>query len=353
MACTLVSYVNWWAKPLDVSISTAITVASASTLAKPVFFAPLEVYRWKEGALASKVDSWLDALRTFVPSSLASRIPEQQASGSLASELQAGIYDDRQLPKYLALHLQKPPHDILELLGGRHLLTSEEIMEWERIRDDIVALRSIDRATSRVDLEQWGRRRDCLAAAPTKDRRPRPKGVRPEGFWSDAFFEDRVVHTSSSLGLILTCLVFGACHLLAWNYSFPSTVERILWRVMSISCPIVPIIILVVDDSAAWRNQREAKKRARSKREDLPTHTKSQTPRTTTSKIANYLARFSAAVKFSLFAAITSHVCSMLFVTLYLIIRLYLLVAVLCSLRLVPASVYATVNWSLYIPHFG
>jgi len=36
---------------------------------------------------------------------------------------------------------------------------------------------------------------------------------------------------------------------------------------------------------------------------------------------------------------------------LYALARAYLLVAMLTSLRSVPADVYETVNWSLYFPH--
>lgn len=172
-------------------------------------------------------------------------------------------------------------------------------------------------------------------------------GPRPEGFWSEAFFEDRTIHTSSSLGLIFTCLVFGACHLLAWNYSFPSSVERILWRIMSICCTIIPLIVHVVDNGSAWFGKSKAGWIAQSKGQIL-----TENPALIRKRFTKHtLAETFASVFFAFVSASTSRISSFSFVMFAL--RLYLLVAILISLRSVPLSVYSTVNWSLYFPHFG
>ena len=352
VACTLVSYINWWAKPLDVNTSTAISVASAYTLSKQAFFAPLETYRLKEGTSGSKSELWLDGLRAFVPSTLGHRIYEQHATGSFAADLKKGTYDDRQLPTFLSMHLQDAPRDVVELLGGIPLLTPEDIAAWEKHRDGIAALRSIDRAASHIDSARWGRRRDLLIASGMKKKRSTFTGPRPAGFWSDAFFEDRVIHTSSSLGLMFTSLGFGACHLLAWNYGFPSSIERVLWRVTSIACTVIPMILLVVDNGQSWLNEKEKKSKPDFEKKDQSGRSTNRSPRKT-SAIKIRFVRISFVTFSALFSGLTSYTTSLLILILYITLRLYLVLAILISLRLVPASVYVTVDWSRYIPHFG
>ena len=351
VACTIVSYINWWAKPLDVNTSTAISMSSAYTLSKQAFLAPLESFRLREGTSDSKSELWLDALRAFIPSPLENCISELQAKGTFAAELQVGAYDDLQLPTFLDMHLQKLPQDVIELLGGLPLLSSDDIAEWKTRRDGIVALKSIDRALTHADMTRWGRRRDFLTPSGLK-KRSRVGGARPGGFWSDAFFEDRVIHTSSSIGLTITTLVFGACHLLAWNYGFPSSVERVLWRVTSIACTIIPMVVLVMDNSSDWLIERKSKAKADLKKEHW-SNPQFRWLRRMTRVITNHLVRIAHVVFSLLFSGLSSYTGSLLAVVLYISLRVYLVVAIFISLRSVPASVYVIVDWSRYIPHFG
>jgi hypothetical protein len=66
-----------------------------------------------------------------------------------------------------------------------------------------------------------------------KNGRPIPNDVVPESFaWEDhgvGYF---------LLGLGLGSSVFGGIHVAAWNFTFPSKVELILWRVASIYCTV-------------------------------------------------------------------------------------------------------------------
>ena len=353
VACTIISYIYWWAKPLDVNTATTVSKGSSFKISKQTFFEPLEIYRLREGFIEPRPEPWFDALRAFVPSSLHRCISEQRAKGSLAPELQVGIFDDRRLPAFIGLYPSKTCQKVLEHLGKLSLLTKGELAKWETNRDGIMALRSIDRAVSGIDLAGWGRRRDKFTLFGTKKHQPRPSGPRPGGFWSDAFFEDRVVHTSSSLGLAFTCLVFGACHLLAWNYTFPSPAERMLWRVMSISCTVLPMVLLVLDNASDWLNQKLTKMtQPVQKKENALRSFLNHSPKRTT-MIARSIFRTAITCFEVLYAGVTSYTASQIVMCLYILLRLYLLVAIFVSLRLVPASVYTTVDWSRYIPHFG
>jgi hypothetical protein len=107
--------------------------------------------------------------------------------------------------------------------------------------------------------------------------------------------------------------IFGACHLIGWDFLYPSSVERLLWRIASISCMAVPFLLLALGlsidvDVDFWPPECSVE----------------------------YLGGMS--------------VRTLLF--LYFLARVYLLVAIFISLRSVPAGVYQTVNWSLYFPHF-
>jgi hypothetical protein len=102
---------------------------------------------------------------------------------------------------------------------------------------------------------------------------------------------------------IAICLVFGALHVAAWNFHFPSFTERLLWRISSVGVTVIPVVIVVIFD---WLSESQLKG------------------------------------SFTWIAA--------LFYTLF---RLYMFVEMFASLREVPASVYQTPQWSQYFPSFG
>ncbi|KAN0072100.1 hypothetical protein V8E54_009829 [Elaphomyces granulatus] len=142
-----------------------------------------------------------------------------------------------------------------------------------------------------------------------------PISPRAKVAWGD------IDRDSSSLSFSL-CLtagitgIFGACHLIGWDFLYPSSVEQLLWRISSTFCVAIPFLLalLVYTD----RGQDD---------EDFGIFTLVWSVR--------YLVRMS--------------LLSLAF--LHTLARVYLLVAVFISLRSVPAGVYQTVNWSLYIPH--
>lgn len=96
-------------------------------------------------------------------------------------------------------------------------------------------------------------------------------------------------------------LAFAACHLIGWNFSFPTWSEQLLWRVASVLCAAIPIFIYS-------------------------------------------LARFTGGGELVGAGVFLS-------TGVYVLIRTYLFVEVFVSLRAVPADVYRTANWAAYIPH--
>jgi hypothetical protein len=114
---------------------------------------------------------------------------------------------------------------------------------------------------------------------------------------------------SLCLSAVITA-IFGACHLIGWDFLYPSSVEQLLWRVFSISCVVIPLLLIFLL-LMGWLDVDP----------DSP----------------------ECSVGYLSFASLVS---------LYVLARVYLLVAIFISLRSVPAGIYQTVNWSLYFPHF-
>lgn len=98
-------------------------------------------------------------------------------------------------------------------------------------------------------------------------------------------------------------IAFGALHIAAWNFHFPSPTEQLLWRISSVSC---------------------------------------------TCLITCFVAYWYASDKFR-----SDGVFYFIFIPLYLLVRMYMFVEMFVSLRAVPESVYQTPQWSQYFPFLG
>ncbi|KAH9959116.1 hypothetical protein BC827DRAFT_1216279, partial [Russula dissimulans] len=105
---------------------------------------------------------------------------------------------------------------------------------------------------------------------------------------------------------------FGGIHCIGWSFTFPSSTERTLWRVASISITSVPIAMSIF--------------------------------------MPNDLPRF-----FDLFPALVTEgiiQCLLLLLSvLYILSRLVLLTLPFLCLRSLPPAAYHTVQWTSFIPH--
>ncbi|KAF2095841.1 hypothetical protein NA57DRAFT_43953 [Rhizodiscina lignyota] len=106
----------------------------------------------------------------------------------------------------------------------------------------------------------------------------------------------------------LPTFAFGTCHLIGWQLSFASEVERNLFRSSGIGCLVIPLTLLCLGDvmqnvSGLWK------------------------------QLVNILI--------------------FLITMLYVLLRIYLIIEVFAGLRQVRAAVYQDVNWAQFIPHIG
>ena len=133
-----------------------------------------------------------------------------------------------------------------------------------------------------------------------------PEGLKPQT--RIRFSDPRV--GSSDVGerlyplVACLCTVFGAIHLLGWQFHFPTEVESWLWRTTSIACVVMPLGFLAEN---FWEL---------------------------------LLDKYYDGVYMPLLGV-------------YVLCRLYMMVEMFVSLRAVPADVYKTPQWSQYFPSFG
>ena len=115
------------------------------------------------------------------------------------------------------------------------------------------------------------------------------------------------------IGIGFGGVLFGTVHFIAWNFQFPTPVERILWRVaccMIISIPVLGTGLYFITLHNA--------------RKEMESDTKSSV----------WLRPFTATC-----------------VLLYLLARLYLMTEVFRSLAYAPLSTFQEINWPSAIPH--
>ncbi|KAG9316867.1 hypothetical protein JVU11DRAFT_2943 [Chiua virens] len=107
---------------------------------------------------------------------------------------------------------------------------------------------------------------------------------------------------SSFVPLCVTWVIFGALHLVAWDYEFPTVPEKFLWRMASLALAASPIVYLL---PVIMRNGRED----------------------------------------------TKILCLIFVMLIGITSRLLLVAIMLASLRSLPSSAYQIPPWTTYIPH--
>lgn len=51
---------------------------------------------------------------------------------------------------------------------------------------------------------------------------------------------------NNDVGTLLGLAIFGAFHLIAWEFTFPTAGERLAWQIASIATAVIPLLILAV-----------------------------------------------------------------------------------------------------------
>jgi hypothetical protein len=132
----------------------------------------------------------------------------------------------------------------------------------------------------------------------------------------NTFYPTQWVKSSENFSMLLVAAItvtFGSIHCIGWSFTFPSSTERTLWRVASLSITGVPIAFfpLVVFISAT---------------------------------IDDFLFR-------QRFGDLSGKMTLVSLVSLYILCRFALLVLPFLSLGSLPPAAYHVVHWTSFIPH--
>jgi hypothetical protein len=138
-------------------------------------------------------------------------------------------------------------------------------------------------------------------------------GVGDMHFNAHSFLHNVIFNIGASL--------FGAFHLLAWDIAFPSPIERLLWRISSVFCVAWPLFQVATRDPII-----DALKRKRI------------IPRRYEYSFFKTDGKSPSYIQYAL-------------LVVFIFCRLYLIVESFVSLRLLPSSVYDTVQWPGWFAH--
>jgi hypothetical protein len=129
-------------------------------------------------------------------------------------------------------------------------------------------------------------------------------------------------HKDRAWFMIAISFAFGACHLVAWSWPFPSDFEKWTWRLASVGCILCPILFALAHVIAGAYRKFE---RMGCENGEEPGITMTDEP----IKGLDYF-----------------------ILPLYVLCRLYLVTEIFISIRSMPLNVYSSVRWLEYIPHF-
>ena len=259
-----VAYAAWWYKPFDVEVPTEVTVDPSKFSFNPLDDLCVETETGSAGG--SQRSAWNGAVGVYLQD-----LPETlrtEARSNIQKRNFENLVDECGFPTIMSLESvekvlwESRPH------GGQ----APELEDWKAYARKVRTLISVRHA------QRW--------QTVVVDRR----GV--------------LDHTVPPIGLGITSLLFGSCHLVGWYF------EVLLWRVASVLCITYSVLNLLV--SLLLRSP------------GLGDNTE--------------------AILIIMFSALP---------VVYAVARLYLIVAVFISFRSMPASAFTRVDWTLYIPRIG
>lgn len=363
VACALTMYVLWLRKPLDVRVPTRVDASSFQDLLALMVMrnygfgrravdgsgnADIQIratdYLHHDGSEASYLHVYPNSSDKFQPESNSNEptANDQHGSSSFTSRVitpsPAGGYD----------FSSRPPEGTLTvstLISGQSLahgigpakrvcpLTSPSTIKHENHGRLALSL-------SERDVRRWSLVAHALER--TGEQLHRPQGsvnyftpsapnillVRtgvPAGF-SGCFRAWAHGYTGGLIGALFACALYGAAHMVAWNYGFPTPLERVLWRTACVDTVLGWISLLALFAIVIYLREHSLGSLLRAFGEQEP----------------GWLP----------FVFRLLVLAGLLNVPLFFASRMYITVETFLSLRHVAAGVYQTVSWTSYIPHF-
>ncbi|KAK0636684.1 hypothetical protein B0T17DRAFT_482684 [Bombardia bombarda] len=131
--------------------------------------------------------------------------------------------------------------------------------------------------------------------------------------------------------------IYGSMHLIGWNFTFPTAIEQLLWRIAAATIFATTFLFWAIDRGEAWYFDKEYLKW-------YYLITRKKPP--ADEKIGRDPGRKFHAPTWVLFAHLMIAAC-------YTVARLYLFFEGFYGLRKLPASAFECVNWNQAIPHLA
>ncbi|EIN12215.1 hypothetical protein PUNSTDRAFT_130485 [Punctularia strigosozonata HHB-11173 SS5] len=256
--CTLITYLLWWSKPLNVSEPTLIRGSRAMEACALMMMCSVEEYHMLYGVACIKFPAEMHFVKYSEESQdVRSEHPNSSSPSASApvphfvfpQPVKVNSRDTRWRPKLLPVSLLPET----SFLGGANFTPKREIMK----RPDFFKLKSRilygsqplpwyirnDRMDNPVtldseDIQRWmlasaAMRRYGLVAPPVPDK---PYVMPYSTLQSSTDFKGHGLPgiIRSNVSAVVLALTYGVPHFLGWNAQFPTATERVLWRISTV-----------------------------------------------------------------------------------------------------------------------
>jgi len=179
-------------------------------------------------------------------------------------------------------------------------------------------------------------------------------------------------HWPLYVGLGLTGLVYGGLHCLAWDAPFPSDIEKLLWRISSVTITSTGILIGMVLSwevfGPIWRDFSHIAKTIDDSFDNLckwgpidwiivgpvnRVHDSLPHPWGYIFKLFVFTPFILLPIFLLLLLKLAFDLFIIVLIVLYIVARVYLVVECFINLAHLPPSAYQLPQWSQYVPHIG
>lgn len=265
VVCALIMYLLWWDKPQDINEPFVLfddvadaclyALASARILLEPA--GPREIYQAnKDNARSASPDGITavfdkspvgtgqedaisedgeELLVVYIRPRKDLNAPQEEDNEIDLSKHQDVIFDDMSPGSLIVSR-------VLKLSGSSGPAFRSNMTSWSIGRAELNVLSQI--------AQKYGSNVPSAFRVACQPQSPSLEEVYSAGF-------KNLLSSSLSIFLaVVIILIYGGCHVAAWNTHFPSAVEGWLWRVSSIVVAVAPCFVLVgdyfCDRGTAW-----------------------------------------------------------------------------------------------------
>lgn len=295
----------------------------------------------------------------------------EQVSPSLRKKLPLPV-DHRTVEYYCPLTISLSKKDILRWqLAGAALAKEAAAKEWATLEEeeedkDSEVFTALDRGLNSTGEAYFVTKSRLIGLSASFgdlvfDARWRsPSNYQQHIVFLQGIYQRLLLSEELQLGptmviMMLPGLLYGGLHLSLWNYVFPTTAERTLWRISGVTLIAVPTLIpLFLKLRCVWRRYRNPQwwEKSRPFQKSKPPQKPAQPSSFENARaVEEDLEDATPMHWITILAVDFSSILIYLIASFYIFARVFIIVESFISLRHVPKGVYTDVGWSKYIPH--